>query len=128
MKIRTGFVTNSSSTSFCIVGQTFDNSEIEKWFDKAFDVIAALHKKKTGEDLDKEAMMDEGDLGYQLGELLDLNVEHDYDGECYYIGINIELMKDNQTLGEVKQSVADKMAQYGLKPKKIEIISATISS
>jgi len=78
MKIRTGFVSNSSSTSFCIGGVYLTNSEMEKHFG----VKNIWDNRTCGPNLHKKS-------------------QEDYDGG--YIGVSISRMEDNQTKLEFKK-------------------------
>lgn len=82
------FVTNSSSTSFCIVGVYLDDvvSKIEERVQE----LGALYKTKTGYELDVD------DLQYSTGELIagelieclfpDVSVHYDYENGGVYLG------------------------------------------
>lgn len=124
MKIRTGFVTNSSSTSFCIVGASFDRDEALEWVKKSLKVIAAVYKQRTGEDLNTEAIEEE--FPYSLTDIVpDLAIYSD-DYTCY-MGLNIENMKDKDTLGDFKKRATDLLTSIGIKMSgKASIIAETI--
>lgn len=76
MKVRAGFVSNSSSTSFCVVGIAVPSDEYE-------------------EKLDFSEL--ESNLNIRYG------IDNYYD--CVIIGKSIESMNDNQTLHEFKKEV-----------------------
>ena len=89
MKIRRGFVSNSSSSSFCILGSEMDYetySELEENEDK--------------------------DLGNVLKEI-GLEIVGRYD-ECYsmYIGLHPEDMKDEETLLEFKNRIREGIKKF----------------
>jgi hypothetical protein len=90
MKIRTGFVSNSSTTSFCIWGMraTWDNL-----------------KDKVKEHCEKESNWDEYIQSYL--EFKGLEIHWDAGGfqTEYYIGTSLENMKDDETYGDFKAMV-----------------------
>lgn len=82
MKMRLGFVSNSSSTSFCICGYNVERDEYEKF--------ESIEKPSNYKEL--------------IG-----NIEiEDYsnsDCDAYYIGVDIGDMKEDETLAEFKARV-----------------------
>ena len=95
MKIRTNFVSNSSSTSFCICGKVFNDINA---LEQHFDLFNFEH-------------LDKIDL-YRLGNLDIINRNDDYP---YYIGLKINHMKYGETLLEFKQKVLDEINKYSTK-------------
>lgn len=126
MKIRTGFVTNSSSTSYCVVGLAFENSE---------EILSLL--KKNGmpsrineEDWDKIEKAFEWSAAEGLAQLArELNVRIDVWGDeyCQHIGLDIERMKDDETLGQFKQKAAEALHALGLVNKLSELVKRQIT-
>jgi len=96
MKIRHGFVSNSSSTSFCIVGKFFDRGTLEK-----------LNLIKYGE----------------LFLPASCGLDHHHDQECTgsTIGLSINKMMDNMKLSEFKEDVKNKLNSIGLDSDDIRI-------
>jgi hypothetical protein len=97
MKIRTNFVSNSSSSSFCIVGTTFDSRELKKLLDA--DGI-----------LDYDQFID-----IVEDRLSSLYVVCDYENETVYVGINMENMRDSETLKDLKNLVIKELEAAGIK-------------
>ena len=85
MKIRTDFVTNSSSSSFVIVGIN-DNSIIKE-------LIKAEGKTEIS-----------CDYGIDQGKIVDF---YGYYDEADYAGINIENLMETMTLPQLKQYFVD---------------------
>lgn len=99
MKIRTNFVSNSSSSSFLIVG-IWDGDFATNTFKKLGGVIT-----------------DDGieDIGYGQMKLQGFTFIGTY-SELYAIGIDAEgLIKDNKTLSDMKGIFVNKLAQHRIK-------------
>ena len=118
MKTRIGFVSNSSTSSFTLVGIVVNQSKINKEF--------GLKKK----DLDKGDYLDYTDFLEELfdGELeIETGIE-EYDDDDYIIGKDIHEMKDNQTLKEFKESILKILVDKGWKPNKYSRIEIACDS
>ena len=88
MKIRKGFVSNSSTTSFCIYGAIVEEQKLIRAVNKAFS------EKCYG--------------GYEAGEILKdkgYATESNYDGDEFYVGRYWKSVKDKETGKEFKESV-----------------------
>ena len=125
MKIRNGFVSNSSSSSFCIVGVRKNFEDLKELFKQNENKLT----KKFGE------FDDSGDNDYEYLNFLTekSKIEHlvSWECECYYAGISIDKMKNDQTLKEFKQEVCDKMNKEFISNydwKDMEIINDEISN
>jgi hypothetical protein len=91
MKIRNGFVSNSSSSSFCIFGTEVDSSMIPENCD---DKYAFFENLLEGTDLQYHRILD-------------------YDG---YIGRSWDSIKDDETGAAFKKDVEDKLQKLFGKP------------
>jgi hypothetical protein len=105
MKIRNGFVSNSSTSSFCLFGICVDREE-------ALKVAKLLDPTMESSDDDR----------YEAGEIVGdkLNLECStgpYDDGNLYIGRAPETLKDDETGAQFKQSVKDKLIKYFPKAK-----------
>ena len=104
MKIRNGFVSNSSSSSFVIYG-------VSMYYDSD-DYNTFLKKYFTTEDITK---INSGD--YMIEDLIDytklgLELFEDYEGELVYIGRSWSDINDDETGAQLKESVKSKLAEF----------------
>lgn len=92
MKIRSGFVSNSSSSSFCLWGVELEENEFK-----------SIYKIDDDEDTDMYALLDKKVKG----------LEYVYSGEDgqLYLGMSPGEMKDHQTLGGFKEDIAKKLSK-----------------
>lgn len=87
MKIRSGFVSNSSSSSFCIFGKRFVESDLEKGFEDYWEFLEYL------DDL-----------------FPNLSVSGDFGAETYvHVGESLTDMKDDETFLEFKHRVHEEI-------------------
>lgn len=103
MKIRTGFVSNSSSSSFCILGYVFSEDELCKMFnieDDGEQIYNFLEEK-----LDRQSL-----IKYSRG--LDDFYEH------LVIGSNISSLEENFTIAENRVLIKENMLTLGFKVDK----------
>lgn len=102
MKIRNGFVSNSSSSSFLIYGVEVE--DVNK-------LIEGLNLT----DKEKESLEEEGD--WHLSEILEdknlkgLEYMNAYDGECHYLGRSWDSVGDNETGLEFKNTIQKKISK-----------------
>jgi hypothetical protein len=109
MKIRSGFVSNSSTTSFCIYGTHVEDRELltKKMFKKHG---VADTEDVYGEKFDE--LVTEAGLEEHIG----------YDGSDTYLGVSLRHMDDNQTFGDFKKNTKEKIQTFlGKKTVKCEI-------
>lgn len=111
MKIRHGFVSNSSTSSFCIYGTCISDSELEEILRPEYKAMIALAENEPDEDepeydwgtiLDDLFSEEEGDWTYyDIGG----------DGEIY-IGRSVTDIKDDETGRQFKDKVEAVIKKY----------------
>ena len=96
MKIRLDFVSNSSSSSFMLVGKSFSCDEIENAWN-------TLHPDKEFEDV--------YDLAYDLADELCLRCESGISNyyDEYVFGLLFDDMNDDETKHQFKQRILEKL-------------------
>jgi hypothetical protein len=114
MKVRNGFVSNSSTSSFCIYGIAIERDHFLR---------ALTEEAKKGLNLGGEGDEDEdGEQWYEVREAFEttdfqtqfgihLEVQGPYDSDYIYIGRSYDGIGDNETGGQFKQSIRDDVAK-----------------
>ena len=111
MKIRSSFVSNSSTSSFVLVGVVVEEWKIRELFDGISDE-------------DTDDLMD-AILGKALDNNTGLDVERglsNYSEDEIAIGLPIGKMKDEQTLGEFKSLALEQLRKIGWKGDSLDEI------
>lgn len=109
MKLKSDFVTNSSSVSFCIYGLLFDELPIKviKYY---YEYYKVKHPDKYS-NMKYEEFKNNFDVWEIENEDLEL-YQHPYRDE-YYIGKNLSSMKLDQTLREFENEVEKILEKIG---------------
>jgi len=112
MKIKRGFVTNSSSTSFVAWGVSYSESELKNL------ISGFLYEKVNDEYENVQNYLESTEFTdevYDLCNKIDLNFSHNYDSDILYIGVSPFNMKDEQTLEDFLEDIVEKFKKLGLK-------------
>ena len=115
MKTRQGFVSNSSSSSFCIYGAEFDDIQNQA----GGHIVESMKKDYIAEELKGNAEeFDEDDFDsylydnfsdviYTELEKVGLEYHRPYCGDTAYVGRSLTECKDDQTMGDFKRETAE---------------------
>jgi hypothetical protein len=108
MKIRQGFVSNSSSTSFLLYGIVVEESELfEKY--KSELTPEELEEWENG-DFDEQYFVEQ-----KIGE--GYSVKHPYESDSYYIGKSWDEIKNEQTRKEFTEEIENRLSKLGFNKK-----------
>jgi hypothetical protein len=108
MKIRNGFVSNSSSSSFCIYGTIIEDSEENREMLLKFLEEKCNVSKEDIENLREDEYM--WKIGYEVTEQLK-DLSSDYYDDSLYLGRSWRSVKDEETGKQFKESIEKKLKE-----------------
>jgi len=120
MKVKLGFVTNSSSCAYCLWGVVITRDNItEEMKQKAWEEYDRGYNSTRSKPITREYFMEDYDcFNYIMEKLEDvLEIIYTDDGEKI-VGMSPDKMKDNETLKDFKIRIVDEINKTGLIPKK----------
>ena len=103
MKIRTGFVSNSSSSSFMIYGAALDPDEIRNFVSENFEISEETEESFDDSNYDVAEFFED-----KMGEWLKQNKLEfivGQDCEIFYIGMSPDHFPDDKTVGDIKDFI-----------------------
>jgi hypothetical protein len=122
MKIRANYVSNSSSTSFCIVGVVVsdDDFDIDSKNLRTFLVSDEGWNEDEVDEMDAPTVIDSlyshlyGDrFKSMFGDISVVRGIENYNSDCVIIGLDIDGMQDDETLGQFKDKVCEQLKNIG---------------
>jgi hypothetical protein len=107
MKIRTDFVSNSSSSSFMLVGAYFNDEEIKNAWLKLHPKDSEKFNEDSEEYDDYYTSDIVDDLADELGLRYERGIDNYYDEYC--IGLTYDKMNANETRAQFEKRIMDKL-------------------
>jgi hypothetical protein len=107
MKIRTDFVSNSSSSSFMLVGACFNDEEIKNAWLKLHPKDSEKFNEDSEEYDDYYTSDIVDDLADELGLRYERGIDNYYDEYC--IGLTYDKMDANETRAQFEKRIMDKL-------------------
>lgn len=111
MKTRLSFVSNSSSSSFCLAGVPFDQEKFKVDADN-LDALDYFEQAIKDEDYDKLVY---GQMAHSIRPLVVENTEDEGEYGNVYIGLPFNEMESNETKEQFRQRSFEELKKFGYK-------------
>lgn len=116
MKIRNGFVSNSSSSSFCIYGTTLDYDETITLLKNRFrsNLLLKFTEELNDETFDSDLnnLIDEAGLAEIVDNInLPLYYTYHFSEMMLYLGKELSSMDDDETFGQFKEKIKQELKE-----------------
>lgn len=121
MKIRQGWVSNSSSSSFAILGACFDmsGSDYDAIMKNGSTDMTMMESWEQFEFIEEDILGNNDEIKSCCS--IDLELVGNFNSECdeFYIGVQVENLPMDRTLGDIKEEIVRALKILGVKNPRV---------